>query len=259
MLVMAYLGQARDRRRGAQTGSRSFRRRFVAITQLGAKITCEGQVAELFEVERREARPPRADRQGRKRRGQARRRSRRRSLSITGSSDDQSTGKVALVSGSGRGIGRAIALKLAREGAKVVVNDLDEAPGDAVVAEIKAAGGEAVAVNGRRHRAGLRRPLRRRRDGDASAASTSSSTTPATPGTRRHPEDDRRAVPGDARRASRRAVPHPARGRRADPHPRQEGRRGGPRSVPQGRQHLLDRRPLRQCRTGRAIRPPRRR
>jgi 3-oxoacyl-[acyl-carrier protein] reductase len=57
-------------------------------------------------------------------------------------------GKVAIVSGSGRGIGRAIALKLASEGARVVVNDLDAKPGDAVVAEIKAAGGEAVAVNG---------------------------------------------------------------------------------------------------------------
>ena len=58
------------------------------------------------------------------------------------------SGKVALVSGSGRGIGRAIALKLASEGAKVVVNDLDAEPGDAVAAEIKAAGGEAIAVNG---------------------------------------------------------------------------------------------------------------
>jgi 3-oxoacyl-[acyl-carrier protein] reductase len=61
---------------------------------------------------------------------------------------DNLSGKVALVSGSGRGIGRSIALKLARHGAKVVVNDLDEAPGDAVAAEIKAAGGEAIAVNG---------------------------------------------------------------------------------------------------------------
>lgn len=58
------------------------------------------------------------------------------------------SGKVALVSGSGRGIGRAIALKLASEGAKVVVNDLDEAPGNAVAEEIKASGGAAVAVNG---------------------------------------------------------------------------------------------------------------
>ncbi|MDB5469514.1 MAG: family oxidoreductase [Caulobacter sp.] len=57
-------------------------------------------------------------------------------------------GKVALVSGSGRGIGRAIALKLASEGAKVVVNDLDDAPANEVVAEIKAAGGEAIAFNG---------------------------------------------------------------------------------------------------------------
>ena len=50
-------------------------------------------------------------------------------------------GKVALISGSGRGIGRSIALKLASEGAKVVVNDLDAEPGDAVADEIAAAGG----------------------------------------------------------------------------------------------------------------------
>ena len=56
--------------------------------------------------------------------------------------------KTAIVSGSGRGIGRAIALKLASEGASVVVNDLDPEPADEVVAEIKAAGGNAVACNG---------------------------------------------------------------------------------------------------------------
>ena len=57
-------------------------------------------------------------------------------------------GKVALISGSGRGIGRAIALKLASEGARVVINDLDEAPALETVAEIKALGGEAVACVG---------------------------------------------------------------------------------------------------------------
>lgn len=56
--------------------------------------------------------------------------------------------KVALITGSGRGIGRAVALKLASEGAKIVVNDLDDAPANEVVAEIKAAGGEAVACAG---------------------------------------------------------------------------------------------------------------
>jgi NAD(P)-dependent dehydrogenase (short-subunit alcohol dehydrogenase family) len=63
-------------------------------------------------------------------------------------------GKVAVVTGSGRGIGRAEALLLAREGAKVVVNDLggsgdgegaDQTPAQQVVDEIKALGSDAVA------------------------------------------------------------------------------------------------------------------
>ncbi|WER49097.1 SDR family oxidoreductase [Cupriavidus sp. WKF15] len=56
--------------------------------------------------------------------------------------------KVAIVSGSGRGIGREIALKLASEGAAVVINDLDAEPAQAVVQEIVAAGGKAVACVG---------------------------------------------------------------------------------------------------------------
>jgi 3-oxoacyl-[acyl-carrier protein] reductase len=58
------------------------------------------------------------------------------------------SGKVALVSGGGRGIGRAVALKLAGDGAHVVVNDLDPEPAAAVVAEIEALGGQALAVPG---------------------------------------------------------------------------------------------------------------
>lgn len=57
-------------------------------------------------------------------------------------------GKVAIVSGSGRGIGRAVALKLAAEGARVVVNDLDDAPAQETADAISAAGGEAVLCTG---------------------------------------------------------------------------------------------------------------
>ena len=57
-------------------------------------------------------------------------------------------GKTAIVTGSGRGIGRAIALKLAAEGARLVVNDLDPGPAKETVELIAAAGGTAVAVPG---------------------------------------------------------------------------------------------------------------
>lgn len=57
-------------------------------------------------------------------------------------------GKVALVTGSGRGIGRATALKLVAEGARLVINDLDAEPANELVDEIRARGGEAVACIG---------------------------------------------------------------------------------------------------------------
>ncbi|WP_199431930.1 SDR family NAD(P)-dependent oxidoreductase [Qaidamihabitans albus] len=55
------------------------------------------------------------------------------------------TGKVALVTGSGRGLGLAYAKELASAGARVVVNDVDAGTADAAVKEITAAGGTAVA------------------------------------------------------------------------------------------------------------------
>src|SRR5436190_22431842 len=63
-------------------------------------------------------------------------------------------GKVVAVTGSGGGIGKAVALLMAAHGAKVVVNDIgaaldgsghDDGPAAATVREIEAAGGEAVA------------------------------------------------------------------------------------------------------------------
>jgi len=67
-------------------------------------------------------------------------------------SDTPLAGRVAVVSGGGRGLGRSFCLALARHGAKVVVNNRNRVtdadgrgPADHVAAEILAAGGEAVA------------------------------------------------------------------------------------------------------------------
>ncbi len=67
--------------------------------------------------------------------------------------DDLLKGRVAVVTGSGNGLGRAEAIALAAQGAKLVINDLgtssdgkgqDKSPAERVVNEIKQAGGMAV-------------------------------------------------------------------------------------------------------------------
>jgi len=59
----------------------------------------------------------------------------------------QVQGKVAIVTGGASGIGAACAATLAREGAKVIVTDLDDPRGQAVVNKISSDGGEAVYVH----------------------------------------------------------------------------------------------------------------
>jgi len=57
-------------------------------------------------------------------------------------------GKVAIITGSGRGIGAATARLLGSEGARIVVSDLDPAPAEETAAAIRTAGGQAIVVPG---------------------------------------------------------------------------------------------------------------
>ena len=137
MLSMAYLAQLITHW-VPQERLRRWHVRFTAITPLHAVVISEGEVVDVFEED-------------------GERRARLHVQCVTG--DGQKTldgeaimgkldGKVAIISGSGRGIGRALAIKLASDGAKVVVNDLDEVPANEVVGAIRAAGGEAFACVG---------------------------------------------------------------------------------------------------------------
>ena len=97
-------------------------------------------------------------------------------------------GRVAIVTGAGRGIGREHALSLASQGAKVVVNDLggnvdgsggDLSPAEQVVEEIKGMGGEAVANGDSVVVVGGRAAPDQHRDRDLRRPPRASSTTPA--------------------------------------------------------------------------------
>ena len=67
-------------------------------------------------------------------------------------------GKVAIVTGAASGIGKAIAQRFAREGAKVVIADLNLDQANATAAEIKSSGGEARGHESRLRGADLVRP-----------------------------------------------------------------------------------------------------
>ena len=91
-------------------------------------------------------------------------------------------GKIGIVTAAASGMGRAGALRFAREGAQVAVVDVDAAGVQRVVSEITAAGGTAHGIVGRSHEGRGLAPHRVGHGEPASRASTSSGTTSGIPG-----------------------------------------------------------------------------
>ena len=87
------------------------------------------------------------------------------------------TGKTAIVTGGGSGFGEGIAKTYAREGANVVVNDLNGAAAERVASEIALAGGKAIAVPRATSRSARTGRHCARPRSKTSAACRSSSTT----------------------------------------------------------------------------------
>ena len=145
-------------------------------------------------------------------------------------------GKAAIVTGSARGIGRATAELFVREGAKVLINDIDGDVAEQAAGEID---GETAVFAGDLTEGG--RPRRAGDDGDRRVRRGRHRRQQRRLHLgRRRPPDERRAVPGDARHPHDRPLPRHPRDRPALARGR-EGREGrGQGGVPQARQHLLD-------------------
>ena len=158
-------------------------------------------------------------------------------------------GKVAIVSGSGRGIGRQIALKLAAQGAAVVVNDLDVEPAQETVEAIEVRRRPGRAVHRQRDRCRVRRTVRADRGRHLRRPGHHRQQRRIHLGHCRA-EDDGRTVGCDSRRASQGAVPDTSCGSAGDFRRRQAASAAGRRCLPQGRQHLVHRRAGRQCGPG---------
>ena len=132
-------------------------------------------------------------------------------------------GKAAIVTGSARGIGRATAELLAEQGARVLINDLD---GDVAEQAASRDPGRDRRVRRRPDQAGRARPARPEGVDEFGQIDIIVNNAGYTwDGV--DPQDDRRAVPGDARHPHGRAVPGPARRRAAPARAGQEGARGG--------------------------------